>query len=144
MRFANGSRHASLDEGLRSDGLTSSEREELSQLGRENRVLREEREILSWFAEETGATSSRRSQSEEPPSRASNRRHVPRAGRLPWRLLRAAEKARLRADPKHQCPLTRIQPYDIGQLAVELGVGMNLKLSIRCGFGQYTHDRQDG
>ena len=58
-------KQAALDEGLRSDGLSTSEREELNRLRRENRVLREEREILAkaaaWFAQETGATPSRRS-----------------------------------------------------------------------------------
>jgi transposase len=40
-------KQAGLDEGLRSDGLTTDERMELNRLRRENRVLREEREILS-------------------------------------------------------------------------------------------------
>ena len=60
-------KQTSLDEGLRSDGLTTAEREELNRLRRENRVLREEREILAkaaaWFAQETGSTPSRRSSS---------------------------------------------------------------------------------
>ena len=40
-------KQAGLDEGLRNDGLTTAEREELNRLRREIRVLREEREILA-------------------------------------------------------------------------------------------------
>jgi transposase len=48
---------ADRDAGRRSDGLSSGERDELSRLRRENRQLRQERDILSkaaaWFARET-------------------------------------------------------------------------------------------
>lgn len=50
---------ADRDEGRRADGLTSAERDELSRLRRENRQLRQERDILAkaaaWFAREAGA-----------------------------------------------------------------------------------------
>ena len=49
---------AGRDGGERADGLRSKEGEELRRLRRENRRLREEREILAkataWFARETG------------------------------------------------------------------------------------------
>jgi len=50
-------RQADLDEGRRKDGLTTTERDELRRLRRENKTLRMEREILKkatvWFAKET-------------------------------------------------------------------------------------------
>jgi transposase len=52
-------KQAGRDEGVRPDGLTADERDELRRLRRENKQLKLEREILSkaaaWFARETGA-----------------------------------------------------------------------------------------
>ena len=51
-------KQADRDDGRRADGLTIAERDELYRLRRENRRLRQERDILSkaaaWFARETG------------------------------------------------------------------------------------------
>ena len=52
-------KQAELDEGERSDGLTTEARSEMSRLRRENRRLRTERDILkkaaAWFARESGS-----------------------------------------------------------------------------------------
>lgn len=60
-------KRAARDAGKGDGGLTTAERQELVQLRRENRRLREEREILSkaaaWFANEKPATPKRSSDS---------------------------------------------------------------------------------
>ena len=58
-------KQAARDVGKGDGGLTTAEREELTRLRRENRRLKEEREILSkaaaWFANDSTATSKRSS-----------------------------------------------------------------------------------
>jgi len=58
---------ADRDAGQRPDGLTTDEGEELRRLRRENKSLREEREILkkaaAWFAKETTSSPSKDSSS---------------------------------------------------------------------------------
>ena len=60
-------RQADREAGRRTDGLTVDEQEELRRLRRENKLLREEREILkkaaAWFARETGSIPSKDSSS---------------------------------------------------------------------------------
>jgi transposase len=60
-------KQADLDQGNRSDGLSSDEKAELRKLRKENRRLKEEREILAkataWFARETSETSTNSSSS---------------------------------------------------------------------------------
>ena len=52
-------KQADLDQGRREDGLTSTDKDELQRLRRENRRLKEERDILkkaaAWFARETNS-----------------------------------------------------------------------------------------
>ncbi len=60
-------RQAERDGGVRQEGLPTDDKEELRRLRRENKILREEKEILkkaaAWFAEETGSTPRGRSSS---------------------------------------------------------------------------------
>ena len=63
----NGVKQADIDLGIRSDGLTTEEREELRRLRRENKRLLMEQEILkkaaAWFARESNSIPDRGSSS---------------------------------------------------------------------------------
>ncbi|MEV4210132.1 hypothetical protein [Micromonospora sp. NPDC049662] len=69
-------KQADLDAGIRTDGLTSSERDELAQLRRENRRLREDVDILkratAFFAKETRRTCTRSSRPSKPANTTSS------------------------------------------------------------------------
>lgn len=58
---------ANVEDGVRSDGTTADEREELRELRKELRRLKQERDILAkataWFARETGEVPERSSRS---------------------------------------------------------------------------------
>jgi transposase len=60
-------KRADLDQGIREDGLTTEERDELRELRRENRQLKLERDILkkaaAWFARESSSIPDRGSSS---------------------------------------------------------------------------------
>ena len=66
MSIRNWVAKSEISEGKRS-GLSPEERTELTELRRQNKILREEREILkkaaAWFAQEVAPSSSRRSNS---------------------------------------------------------------------------------
>jgi transposase len=85
-------KQADVDEGKRSDGLSSDEREELGRLRRENRILREEREILKKATAHLPRRRLARSGERVPVHRAREGHScggdsVSRAGCLPQRLL---------------------------------------------------------
>ena len=108
-------KQAGLDEGLRSDGLTTDERAELNRLRRENRVLREE--ARSWQKPRPG---SRRRPArcrhgvpirERESGHLRGRHHVPGPGCLRQRLLCVAQAAAFSTGPGG-CGTHRAHPRD--------------------------------
>jgi transposase len=87
-------RQADRDEGRRHDGPTNAEREELTRLRRENRQLRQERDILAkaaaWFARETAVIPSGSPIHEREPGLLRHRHHGTCARGVDRRLLRLA------------------------------------------------------
>ena len=123
-------KQADLDEGRRTDGLTTQEREELRRLRRENKQLRIEREILEKAAARPmlriGARLGRpipchRSLRirESQPGRVRREDVVPCAGRLRQRVLRLEGSTSI-GPGQEQCPAgetdagdSRVQPGDL-------------------------------
>src|SRR5262245_22560190 len=102
-------KQADLDEGKRSDGLTSDEQEELRRLRRENRIFREEREILKKAAAQLPLRRPTRSGNSvrvrgAGAGHASGVRHVPGPRCLPEWVLGVAA-ARALGSGTRQCPV---------------------------------------
>jgi len=94
-------KQADLDEGLRSDGLTTEARKEMRELKRENKRLRMERDILKKQRPGSRGRADRSPAGvcvhEGEPGRVPACGHVPGTGSLPQRVLRLAEASALGA-----------------------------------------------